>query len=82
MSGEPSTPLRQVVGVKLSGEKPPAPVVILKAAGEQAAHVVEQASASGEVPIVRAPELTSKLYRVPLDQSGAASAARWMARSG
>lgn len=68
MSGERATSRPRAIGVKFS-EDTLVPVVVLKAVGEQAEGVIDRAKEMGGVPIVRAPELASKLYRVPIDQS-------------
>jgi len=67
MSGEASLERSRVVGIQLSKESL-VPVVILKAAGEQADQLIDKAKAS-EVPVVKSRELSSQLYRIPVDNT-------------
>lgn len=54
---------KRVIGVSYT-EGDPAPVVVVKGAGEAAEAVLDQAH---DIPIVRDPQLVAQLYRVPLD---------------
>ena len=67
MSGSHKPVPNRVVGVKLT-EESLVPVVVVKAAGDNADRLLSEARA-GEVPVVRSAELTSKLYRIPIDQA-------------
>ena len=56
--------IRRVVGVSYE-QSAEAPLVMLKASGAEAEHLVKEAT---DVPVVRDPTLVNQLYRVPLDQ--------------
>lgn len=68
MSGDHLPVRNRVVGVKLT-EDSLVPVVIVKAAGEHADELLREAQAKGDVPVIRSPALTSKLYRIPIDHA-------------
>jgi type III secretion system FlhB-like substrate exporter len=57
---------QKVVGVGF-GPDDSAPTVVLKAAGADAAALIEKARAQGTVPIVHMPELAQRVYRTPID---------------
>jgi type III secretion system FlhB-like substrate exporter len=60
-------PEKRVVGVSYDAGDP-APLVMLKAAGADAAELLSQASRRDDLPVVRDPALLNQLYRVPMDQ--------------
>jgi flagellar biosynthesis protein len=60
-------PTNKVVGVSFD-ESQAAPTVILKGSGAEADALVAQARASGDIAIVKDPQLVRQLYRVPLDE--------------
>lgn len=68
MSGNRLMSHNRVVGVKLT-EDSLVPMVIVKAVGGSADQLLKKAQLNGEVPIVHSPELTSKLYRIPIDHA-------------
>jgi len=68
MSGETSQLPRRVVGVHFT-EDSLVPVVVLKAAGQQAESVVADAIKDRLKPVVESRLLTAQLYRIPMDQA-------------
>lgn len=57
---------QKVVGVGF-GPEDSAPTVVLKAAGAEAAALIEKAKAEGTAPIVHMPELAQRVYRTRID---------------
>lgn len=68
MSGNRLMSHNRVVGVKLT-EDSLVPVVIVKAAGDSADRILKAAQLDDSVPVVHSAELTSKLYRIPIDHA-------------
>jgi flagellar biosynthesis protein len=56
---------KRVVGLSYDADES-APIVMLKAAGAEAASVID-AAARDDVAVVRDPALVDELYRVPMD---------------
>lgn len=56
----------KVVGVSYDPVNSAAPIVMLKAAGDQA-ELIKQAALAEEVMVIKDPELVRDLYRVPID---------------
>jgi type III secretion system FlhB-like substrate exporter len=62
-----ATPKR-LVGIARSTTEGEAPLVMLKAAGEEATTLLARAQLRGDVPVVQDRQLLEQLYRVPLDR--------------
>jgi type III secretion system FlhB-like substrate exporter len=60
-------PEKRIVGVSYEAGDA-APLVMLKAAGADAAELLSKASRRDDLPVVRDPALLNQLYRVPIDQ--------------
>jgi type III secretion system FlhB-like substrate exporter len=57
---------KKVVGVSYEPGYP-APLVILKGAGQDATAILERATCDADVPVISDPNLVAQLYRIPLD---------------
>jgi len=68
MSGDLSTKTNRVVGIQFT-EQSLVPIVIVKAAGEQAAQIIADAKQSNSKPVVTSSGLTAQLYRIPMDHA-------------
>ena len=58
---------KKVVGISYT-DGDPAPLVMLKAAGDEAETLLRQAEQREEIPVVRDAALVNQLYRIPMDQ--------------
>lgn len=68
MSGNLTQLPRRVVGIHFT-EESLVPVVVLKAAGLQAEHLIAEATRDNLKPVVESKLLTGQLYRIPVDQT-------------
>ena len=68
MSGEIADMPQRVVGIQFT-EESLVPIVMLKAAGEQADKVIADAKHLNHKPVVASAQLANQLYRIPMDQA-------------
>jgi len=67
MSGEKLQP-RRVVGIHFT-EESLVPIVMLKAAGDQAEQVIAEAKKNALKPVIESRSMTEQLYRIPMDNA-------------